>query len=209
MSEFPDTFMSHAAEAVLYPDQVIAAYLGGPGTVIVYSCHDRQYRLRLAEEARNATEPDEVLVCGYGDIESVLEGARAAGLTLRQVTRSLAEGCRAHLEAWADVGRLAGLPLVLELRREMARNGFHLSRCSHLGTCDGARTTQDFFTPMRVPTVTAAVRHRPLGDDRAEVRVGLYDIAAEFASWHAPLQEGLVRTRANEISTALYRYLGH
>ncbi|QBI55486.1 hypothetical protein [Streptomonospora litoralis] len=205
---FPATFTSHAAEAVLYPSQVITAYAGGPGTVIVYSCHERRYRVRLAEEARDTTEPDEVLVCGHGDIEIALEHARAAGLTLRQMTRPLAQDCRAHLEAWADVERLAGLPPVLDLRRDMARSGFHLDRCSHLGTCEGARTTQDFFAHLRVPTVMAAVRHRPLGEGRSEVRGGLYDIAAEFASWDAPVQEGLVRTRANEITAALYRYLG-
>ncbi|GAA4907809.1 hypothetical protein [Streptomonospora salina] len=209
MSEFPDTFMSHAAEAVLYPDQVITAYAGGPGTVIVYSCHDRRYRTVLAEQKLNAFEPDEVVVCGYGDIEQARVRARAAGLTVRQVTWSLAENCRAHLEAWADTERLAGLPPVLDLRRELARRGFCLNWRSELTVCDRACVTRDFFIHTRVPTITAAVRHMPLGEGRAEVRVDLYDIAAEFASFSAPLQEGLVRTRANEITTALYRYLGH
>lgn len=208
MSEFPETYLAHAAQAKLDVSQVSGAHFGGPGSVIVYDGPSRCYRAVLPGDQHTISEPEQVVVCGHGDIAQAL-AVGTAGATIQEITGYLARDIRDHLAAWADTERLAHLAPITATRRAMLRHGFRINRCSRLGRTDaGALMTTDVFVFRETPALTVTVAHTAAADETS-TRMGLIDHATEVAVWNGITRTETACARACQINAAAHRYLGH
>ncbi|MDA0564853.1 hypothetical protein LG943_11035 [Streptomonospora sp. S1-112] len=211
MSEFPESYLSRAADARLKTVHVAAAHFNGPGAVIVYDSLQRRYRTICSGDRYHISEPEQVVVAGHGDIQQALADYPDDHL-VEDLTSDLAAQALRHLTAWAQTERLAGLAPITALRRAMAHHGFCTDRRSDLGrTEEGALTTTDRFIHSEAHHLTVVIDHlATAGATSTRVtQVRLLDGATEIAAWNGTTRPETACARACEISTAAHRYLGH
>ncbi|MBV2365999.1 hypothetical protein ACFPZ0_11310 [Streptomonospora nanhaiensis] len=211
MSDFPENYLSRAAEAPLKTVHVAAAHFNGPGAVIVYDSPQRRYRTVAPGDRYHISEPEQVIVCGYGDIQRLLADYPGDD-PVDDLTKDVAADALRHLTAWAHTERLAGLAPITTLRRAMNHHGFYTDRRSDLGrTEEGALTTTDHFIHSEAHHLTVVIDHlATAGATTTRVtRVRLLDGTTEIAAWNGTTRPDTACGRACEISAAAHRYLGH